>query len=704
MPTPDSHRLNCRLPLPGATSWVFQGSTKFHLDDAVVSSSACALGQATRACTYNELRATGLNDTTRCPCNAGTEDDEGGAGPIREIALTVKQVATPQPLVPGAKKLIFTVNGASPGPTIEVREGEWVSVTITNEMADLTAIQFQGQDLVLTPFSAGVPTISQCAILPGITFHAGFRATRAGVYLYRGSHNMQDVDGLVGAFIVRPRADAPPASLPPAASNEFVLLLGEHYVGSAHSALDSYFLTPASGGVPPVPNALTVNGKTSYNLTLDAGSRGATAILHLIGAHALSVLDVSIDGVALQVVAVDATALARPFLSLSSVAVSAGQRVSVLVDFSQLPPFVPQAGAPAGQGVFLRVRARTAAYGVPSPATWINPLDVNVPGIAPLDPLCLVVIRFGGAAGVLPAYGASGPGVPAMHASARPPSDANLLEARPAIVASPPAATHELYLELGSQVEAATGLVRGAINGAPFAPTSIDAGGLVPIVWRYQIFGDEPGSALAAPPTAFPASARGDPAAAAAAGIAAAPAQAVAYNPVTSTYLLPRSAIAVLVNNTYERERPVRADGHNFFVLATSELPGAEATFSGAWLRRDVVSVPARGWARLLFVGDNPGVWRFSPAGAWHVANGESILLFEALSDLEGLDVPANHRDVCGMPSLGECRLTSYRIRPPPPSPIPSRHDHSFINLKKRGPAPKPVQALCRALRRRQGP
>ena len=663
MPTPDSQRQNCNLPQPGDHSWVFQGSTNVHVDDTVVGSSSCALGQETRACTFNERRATGANDTVLCPCNAGTEDDERGAGPIREFELTVTQVAAPQPLVPGAKKLLFAVNGASPGPTLEVREGEWVSLSVVNDMADSTAIQFEGMDLVLTPFSAGVPTISQCAIGPGLTFHAGFRATRAGVYLYRGSYNMQDVDGLVGALIVRPRADAPPASLPPAASREFVLLLGEHYVGSAHSAVDSFFLTPASHGLPPVPNALTVNGKLSGGLSLDAISRGATTLIHLVGAHALSVLDVSVDGVALQVVAVDGTALAAPYLSLSSVAVAAGQRVSVLVDWSQLPPFAPALGAPAGQGVFLRVRARAGVYGVPSPSTFINPLDAIVPGIAPLDPQCLVVVRFGGAAGVVPAYSASGPGVPATPASARPPTDANLLEARPAIAAAPPAATHELYLELSAQVEAATGVTKGAINGAAFTPASIGAGGLVPVVWKYQIFGDEPGNALATPASDFPAAARGSAAAAAAAGVAAAPpAQAVPYNPATSVYLVPRSTIVVLVNNTFARERPVRADGHNFFVLATSELPGAEAAYAGNWLRRDVVSVPARGWARLLFVGDNPGVWRLSAAGAWHVANGESVLLFESIGKLEGLDVPANHRDVCGMPSLGSV---------PSPSPSP---------------------------------
>ena len=64
-----------------------------------------------------------------------------------------------------------------------------------------------------------------------------------------------------------------------------------------------------------------------------------------------------------------------------------------------------------------------------------------------------------------------------------------------------------------------------------------------------------------------------------------------------------------------------------------------------------MVSVPARGWARLAFVAENPGVWRLSAAGAWHVGNGEAVELFEALDALAGLDVPSDQRLVCGMPA-----------------------------------------------------
>ena len=46
-------------------------------------------------------------------------------------------------------------------------------------------------------------------------------------------------------------------------------------------------------------------------------------------------------------------------------------------------------------------------------------------------------------------------------------------------------------------------------------------------------------------------------------------------------------------------------------MVSTSEAPDAEALYSPIFLRRDVVSIPANGWARIRFVADNPGAWLF---------------------------------------------------------------------------------------------
>ena len=56
-------------------------------------------------------------------------------------------------------------------------------------------------------------------------------------------------------------------------------------------------------------------------------------------------------------------------------------------------------------------------------------------------------------------------------------------------------------------------------------------------------------------------------------------------------------------------EHPIHFHGRTFWVLATSDFPEAEQLFAGNYVRRDVISVPAEGWAKIRFVADNPGTW-----------------------------------------------------------------------------------------------
>jgi FtsP/CotA-like multicopper oxidase with cupredoxin domain len=65
----------------------------------------------------------------------------------------------------------------------------------------------------------------------------------------------------------------------------------------------------------------------------------------------------------------------------------------------------------------------------------------------------------------------------------------------------------------------------------------------------------------------------------------------------------------MLVNNTDGGEHPWHLHGYDFWVVATSAAPELEQTYAPHYVRRDVVSVPGFGWAKLRFVADNPGIW-----------------------------------------------------------------------------------------------
>ena len=92
----------------------------------------------------------------------------------------------PNPVLPstGATKTYIAANSTVPGPAIVVDEGDWVEVTVTNALSsgDGATLHWHGMTQVLTPFSDGVPSMTQCAIPPGGTMTYSFRASNAGTY------------------------------------------------------------------------------------------------------------------------------------------------------------------------------------------------------------------------------------------------------------------------------------------------------------------------------------------------------------------------------------------------------------------------------------------------------------------------------------------------------------------------------------------
>ena len=98
------------------------------------------------------------------------------------------------------------VNGLLPGPILRIREGDTVSMRISNRLADLTSIHWHGI-LVPSPMD-GVPGISFPGIAPGSTFTARFTARQHGTYWYH-AHTLAEQTGVYGALIIEPREGDP---------------------------------------------------------------------------------------------------------------------------------------------------------------------------------------------------------------------------------------------------------------------------------------------------------------------------------------------------------------------------------------------------------------------------------------------------------------------------------------------------------------
>jgi CopA family copper-resistance protein len=107
----------------------------------------------------------------------------------------------------GAPRLATTINGSLPAPTLRWREGDTVTIRVTNQLAEPTSIHWHG---IILPYQMdGVPGISFAGIAPGETFTYRFKVQQAGSYWYHSHSGFQEQTGMYGAIIIDP-ADADP--------------------------------------------------------------------------------------------------------------------------------------------------------------------------------------------------------------------------------------------------------------------------------------------------------------------------------------------------------------------------------------------------------------------------------------------------------------------------------------------------------------
>lgn len=98
-------------------------------------------------------------------------------------------------------------NGASPGPVLRLKEGENVTLNVTNNLDQNTSIHWHG--LILPAGQDGVPGISFPGIKPGETFSYQFPVVQNGTYWYHSHSGFQEPDGAYGAIVIESAAREP---------------------------------------------------------------------------------------------------------------------------------------------------------------------------------------------------------------------------------------------------------------------------------------------------------------------------------------------------------------------------------------------------------------------------------------------------------------------------------------------------------------
>ncbi|PHV14363.1 copper oxidase [Janthinobacterium sp. BJB303] len=122
---------------------------------------------------------------------------------VKEFHLVAEPVV--RELAPGMMANLWGYNGQSPGPTIEVVEGDRVRIFVTNKLPEHTSVHWHGQRL--PNGMDGVTGLTQPGIPPGKTFVYEFVAKRPGTFMYHphADEMTQMAMGMMGFWVTHPK-------------------------------------------------------------------------------------------------------------------------------------------------------------------------------------------------------------------------------------------------------------------------------------------------------------------------------------------------------------------------------------------------------------------------------------------------------------------------------------------------------------------
>jgi CopA family copper-resistance protein len=106
----------------------------------------------------------------------------------------------------GRPRIATAVNGQVPAPLLRWREGDSVTVRVTNHLPVTSSIHWHG--ILLPSAMDGVPGLSFPGIAPGATYVYRFTLQQSGTYWYHAHSGFQDQTGLYGPIVIEPRTAA----------------------------------------------------------------------------------------------------------------------------------------------------------------------------------------------------------------------------------------------------------------------------------------------------------------------------------------------------------------------------------------------------------------------------------------------------------------------------------------------------------------
>jgi len=305
--------------------------------------------------------ATQSRDEPEMFANPAVIENTSKAPHTVEVTLTARKERVS--LASGKMTDVYTYNGMTPGPTIEIREGDHVIIHFHNELPEATTIHWHG--LHIPADQDGSPLYP---IQPGKSHDYIFNIEHgtAGTYWYHPHPDMttgyQVAKGLYGALIIRSNDDPLPASLP-----EKIIVLSDN-----RFALDGSIDTPDRSSMAGLideengreGNVFFLSGHVMPTLSIRSGE---VQRWRIINASASRVYRLSVGGQTFTQVGSDGGLFEHP-VDMKEIVLSNSERVEILVRGTGAPGIaVPLQSLP-----YDRYAPQTR------PSTWDKPIDLAI--------------------------------------------------------------------------------------------------------------------------------------------------------------------------------------------------------------------------------------------------------------------------------------------------------------------------------------
>jgi CopA family copper-resistance protein len=134
--------------------------------------------------------------------------------------------------VDGRTAVAMAINGTIPGPTLRLKEGQDVTLRITNQLNEMSSIHWHG--ILLPSEMDGVPGVSFGGINPGTTFTYRFPIKQSGTYWFHSHSGGQELQGMYAPMIIDPIQPEPFQY-----DRDYVVMLSDWSFESPHTLLSN---------------------------------------------------------------------------------------------------------------------------------------------------------------------------------------------------------------------------------------------------------------------------------------------------------------------------------------------------------------------------------------------------------------------------------------------------------------------------------